>query len=191
MMPTLARVASTTAFSATVEECKKRRVEPSSSPRLIPIVSAATASASRMPAAKSGGVENALPSVTLPLSSTTTQSVQVPPMSIPATYSISTPRFLECAELLQRAAVQLARRCLRKLCDEADVTRVLVRRQAGADELLQFLGEPVVLLVAGHHIGARLDEARLRVADNRALGHGRVLEQAGLDLKWRDPDARD
>jgi hypothetical protein len=50
---------------------------------------AAISSESMMPAEKSGGVEKALPSVTLPASSTTTQSVKVPPISTPTTYCIA------------------------------------------------------------------------------------------------------
>ena len=50
---------------------------------------AAMPSESRIPAEKSGGVENALPRVTFPSPSTTTQSVHVPPMSMPTTYSIT------------------------------------------------------------------------------------------------------
>jgi hypothetical protein len=85
MIPARASVPSTTAFSATVVEWRKSCVSARSSGVVVSSRAAATPSASRMPPEKSGGVENALPSYTAPASSTTTQSVHVPPMSIPTT----------------------------------------------------------------------------------------------------------
>jgi hypothetical protein len=83
--PARASVPSTTAFSATVVEWRKSSVSASRSAGVVPSWSAATVRESMIPDEKSGGVENALPSVTAPSASTTTQSVQVPPMSMPTT----------------------------------------------------------------------------------------------------------
>src|SRR6516162_9544476 len=54
-------------------------------PRLV----AASATASRAPLEKSSGVDSALPTTTVPSLSKATQSVNVPPISTPTTYSIN------------------------------------------------------------------------------------------------------
>ena len=71
-------------FSPTVVAWKNKRVERSSSSSPArPRLSAASRRASRTPDAKSGGVDAAFPTEMEPPPSTTTQSVNVPPMSMP------------------------------------------------------------------------------------------------------------
>ena len=71
------------AFSATVDPWRSSHVSPSRSSSERVISFAATASDSRMPSAKSGGVENALATVVTPDYPTTTVSAHVPPTSTP------------------------------------------------------------------------------------------------------------
>ena len=92
--------------------------------------------------------------------------------------------------LAQRAPVDLPRAGPRQLGDEAHVARVLVRRQRRLHVRLQRrrIGRRAV---AQDDERARLLQAVLLVADDRALGHVGVRGEALLDLLRRDPDAAD
>jgi hypothetical protein len=73
----------TTALIATVVPCASRSVWLSSAERSIPSSAAATSIAAKNPRCGSSGVVGALATVIVPASSTTAQSVKVPPMSTP------------------------------------------------------------------------------------------------------------
>src|SRR4029453_16669032 len=77
-------------LSATVHAWKKSLgLGGGSSLSRIPRLVAASATASKAPLKKSSGVDNALPTTTVPSLSKATQSVNVPPISTPTTYSIN------------------------------------------------------------------------------------------------------
>ena len=90
MSPVLAPERVSSVLSPTVQPWKNSLAvcNRSSSP-VMPRCSAALRTASRTPWAKLSGVDNALPTVSSPASSTTTQSVNVPPISTPRLYSMS------------------------------------------------------------------------------------------------------
>src|ERR1700716_927891 len=94
--------------------------------------------------------------------------------------------------LTQLEALDLAGRRLWKLGDELDPPRVFVRRERTLHEHLELVGER---RRRGRAVGAddvrtRLDQAiAVGARDDRAFAHGRVTEQDGLDLEWRDPVA--
>src|SRR5215216_3641787 len=92
--------------------------------------------------------------------------------------------------LAQRAPVDLARAGPRQLVHEAHVARVLVRRQRRLDVRLERPGVGRRAR-AQHDERARLLEAVVVVADDRTLGHVRMVGEAAFDLLRRDPDAAD
>ena len=82
-MPVRTPVRVMSAFVATVVPCPKRVVRARSCSPVMPKRCAARATLSITPIEKSCGVDAAFAAVTLPSSSTTTQSVNVPPVSTP------------------------------------------------------------------------------------------------------------
>src|SRR5688572_787885 len=94
----------------------------------------------------------------------------------------------------QFVALDLAGRGLRQLVDELDPARVLVRRDAALHELLQLLRKRVAagLAVLQQDECLRLRELVLVLhPHDPALEDRRVLHERGLDLRRRDPLARD
>ena len=89
------------------------------------------------------------------------------------------------AAQLERLPVELSGRRLRQVVDEADLARVLVRRELLAHEVLQLL---LLERLSGDDVGAGEREAVLLRADDGALDDVRVADQAVLDLGRRDPD---
>ncbi len=83
MRPVVAPRICTSTLVPTVVPCSSRSVWVRSSSRPRPARRAASSTAAMKPAEKSGGVDEALASVTVPDSSMITQSVNVPPMSTP------------------------------------------------------------------------------------------------------------
>ena len=79
--PTREPVRVSSAFVAAVVPSVNRSLEATSSSSVDPSAAAALATESITPAEKSRGVDGALPTVTRPCSSSTTQSVKVPPLS--------------------------------------------------------------------------------------------------------------
>src|SRR5207247_5284554 len=93
--PVLGPVRVISVLSATVQAWKKNFVAlKSSSASARPRLRAASPTASTAPTAKSSGVDSALPKVTAPCSSIATQSVNVPPISTPTMYSMTSPRMV-------------------------------------------------------------------------------------------------
>ena len=81
--PTLTPLFWTMALVPTVVPWASAAKARQSSSGRLPSLAATTSRAAIRPWAKSAGVDGALPAVTRPASSTTTQSVKVPPMSMP------------------------------------------------------------------------------------------------------------
>ena len=90
MRPVLAPERVRSVLSPTVQPWKNSlAVCSSASSPVMSRCSAALRTALRTPSAKLSGVDNDLPTVNSPVSSTTTQSVNVPPISTPRLYSMS------------------------------------------------------------------------------------------------------
>ena len=93
----------------------------------------------------------------------------------------------------QLEALDLAGGGLRQLADEADLARILVRRELVLDEGLQRFGERVVACVARlqHDVRERAREAAFVLADDRGLEHRLVPHERRLDLERRHELAAD
>ena len=92
-------------------------------------------------------------------------------------------------EQTELAAPGLPARGLRKLVDERDRARILVRRSHGLHVLLQLAREPRARLVPGAKDDERLDDlaaVEIGHAHDRALGDGGMLEERALDLERAD-----
>src|SRR5437867_4953923 len=86
----------------------------------------------------------------------------------------------------QFEALDLARGRLRELGDELHPARVFVRRERILHEGLELVGEPRHRgrALGADDVRAGLDEAvAIRPRDHRALAHGRVAQEDGLDLE--------
>ena len=83
MRPTFAPFFWMIALVPTVVPWASTAVAPQSVSSVIPSLAATMPRAAISPSPKSAGVDGALPVVTRPSSSTATQSVKVPPMSMP------------------------------------------------------------------------------------------------------------
>src|SRR5207302_623895 len=97
------------------------------------------------------------------------------------------PRSLALPQLI---ALDLPGHRLRKLRDELDPARVLIRSDAPLHERLEFLGELVrrLLAVLQQNESLGFDELVLVLrADDSALEHRGMLHERGLDLGRRDP----
>ena len=97
---------------------------------------------------------------------------------------------LEQTELV---APHLSARCLRKLLQEGDHSRVLVRCRHRLDVLLELADEPRARLVPGAEDNERLDDLApfgVRYAHDGALGNRGMLEEGALDLEGADPVRR-
>src|SRR5438309_9918340 len=88
--------------------------------------------------------------------------------------------------LTELEALDLARGRLRKLGDELHPARVFVRRERALHERLELVRERRRRgrALGADDVRARLDKAvAVRPRDHRALTHGRVPQEDGLDLE--------
>jgi hypothetical protein len=97
------------------------------------------------------------------------------------------------SRLAQQSADDLAGRGHRHLIDEGDLARIFVREQPRLHEFLQFGASASRRLSVRLEHDERLDDFgahRIGLADHRRERHGRMADQAILDLARPDADSR-